>query len=595
MGYFNKNNPSVAVEAAVCRDSTLMAWFKLNQSDISARRYSYTEIPEHYVFNRTDDWEATSFEDLRTFDGVTCDSFKETTKRRDLVQDDSVWENTLTDAVALSMPYQFRQLFAYICVMGSPVDPVKLWVTFLDSFVEDFSKRHGDHSDDCQNCENLALREVQEIYILHGKKCQDFGLRNPPTNMLDSFHDLFIQRDEETEGERLMSTLNPEQKHAFDSVMAAVYTDSSPGNCFYLDGPSGSGKTHLYKTLLSVVRGKGDTVLPVASTGIAVTLLKGGRTYHSQFKLPIPLVETFTSNMRLISIDATLIKEAQLIIWDEATMAPCHALNTVDKLLKDIMGNQRPFGDKVVLLGGDFRQCLLVVPHDPLFSHWLIQLGNGELTNSFGLDRDVIEIPSNLLASDSIVTDIFGDKLTPSTVSTFSNRAILRPRNEDANAINKQVFPILEGEAHCYLSTDSVDCDDEQERNNYPVEFLNSLTPLEMPPHKLNFKGQQCFIPRIDLAPVDPDIPFVFRRRQFPVRLAFSMTINKSQGQTLDKVGIYLPTPVFSHGQLYVALSRTTSYANLKVCIVNSSQQGVGIPLHGALYNLGCLHLGAPF
>lgn len=57
----------------------------------------------------------------------------------------------------------------------------------------------------------------------------------------------------------------------------------------------------------------------------------------------------------------------------------------------------------------------------------------------------------------------------------------------------------------------------------------------------------------------------MLKRRQFPVQPAFAMTINKAQGQTLNNVGIYLPTPVFSHGQLYVACSRTTSKQNLKI------------------------------
>jgi len=77
--------------------------------------------------------------------------------------------------------------------------------------------------------------------------------------------------------------------------------------------------------------------------------------------------------------------------------------------------------------------------------------------------------------------------------------------------------------------------------------------------------GQQVLIPRIELAPTDTTLPFVLRRRQFPLRLAFSMTINKSQGQTFKKVGLLLTTPVFSHGQLYVGCSRVRSFSSLKI------------------------------
>uniref|UniRef100_A0A0D3CTB3 ATP-dependent DNA helicase n=1 Tax=Brassica oleracea var. oleracea TaxID=109376 RepID=A0A0D3CTB3_BRAOL len=74
-------------------------------------------------------------------------------------------------------------------------------------------------------------------------------------------------------------------------------------------------------------------------------------------------------------------------------------------------------------------------------------------------------------------------------------------------------------------------------------------------------------IPRMFVTPPDTKFPFRMRRRQFPVTLAFAMTINKSQGQTLESVGLFLPRPVFSHGQFYVALSKVKSRSGLKILI----------------------------
>ena len=81
-------------------------------------------------------------------------------------------------------------------------------------------------------------------------------------------------------------------------------------------------------------------------------------------------------------------------------------------------------------------------------------------------------------------------------------------------------------------------------------------------------KNNIALIPRINLTPSNTRLPFTFSRRQFPVKLAYAMTINKSQGQSLTKVGIYLPQCVFSHGQLYVAFSRAQDPENVKTFII---------------------------
>ena len=78
---------------------------------------------------------------------------------------------------------------------------------------------------------------------------------------------------------------------------------------------------------------------------------------------------------------------------------------------------------------------------------------------------------------------------------------------------------------------------------------------------------------------LDREFPFEWWRRRFPVKVAFAMTINKSQGQTLQDVGVWLNDPCFSHGQLYVALSRVGSPSSIKLAIK---------PVDGQPYNVTC-------
>ena len=76
--------------------------------------------------------------------------------------------------------------------------------------------------------------------------------------------------------------------------------------------------------------------------------------------------------------------------------------------------------------------------------------------------------------------------------------------------------------------------------------------------------GQRVLLPRIPFRSGGSEFPFILRRRQFPVRLAWAMSIHKAQGQTLKRCGVYLPEPVFTHGQLYVCASRASSAQGLR-------------------------------
>jgi ATP-dependent exoDNAse (exonuclease V) alpha subunit len=82
-----------------------------------------------------------------------------------------------------------------------------------------------------------------------------------------------------------------------------------------------------------------------------------------------------------------------------------------------------------------------------------------------------------------------------------------------------------------------------------------------------DFAGQLKLIPRIKITSTNDELPFIVTRVQFPLRLSFSITVNKSQGQSLSVVGVDLRHAVFTHGQLYVALSRVTTVRGLCVLL----------------------------
>ncbi|KAK6026600.1 hypothetical protein OSTOST_07419 [Ostertagia ostertagi] len=274
-------------------------------------------------------------------------------------------------------------------------------------------------------------------------------------------------------------------------------------------------------------------------------------------------------------------------------MAPKVALEAVDALLKDIMQVDAPFGGKLIVIGGDFRQILPVVEHGQREDIVEACVLNSFLWPLFRVHR--LEMNMRACEAGSDWRELFGNVLDPSTTSNLCENAVLAPKNVHVQRLNEDALQRLIVETA------------QDERVYKSLEYLNSLTPTGMPPHELHLKkgaivmllrnldvanglcngtrlkvetlgrftlgctficgdrrDQLAIIPRIDNY-WDQRTPFRLRRRQFPVRVAFAMTINKAQGQSFNKVGVFLPEPVFSHGQLYVALSRARTPHGIKV------------------------------
>ena len=168
----------------------------------------------------------------------------------------------------------------------------------------------------------------------------------------------FNTPDTHARAEQYKNHLTPEQRVIYDQVMQAVRSPHSrTQQAAFVYSPGGCGKTFLFEALLASTRAEGRIALAVASSGLASLLLTGGTTAHYRFKLSLDSTRLRTCNISTRSAAAHLLREAALIIWDEAPMAHRFHFQAVDMLLRELMGQpDLPFGGKVVVMGGDFRQ-----------------------------------------------------------------------------------------------------------------------------------------------------------------------------------------------------------------------------------------------
>ena len=427
---------------------------------------------------------------------------------------------------------------------------------------------------------------------------------------------------------------------------------------FFVDGPGGSGKTYLYNYLIKVCKNKNRKISCSAWVGVAATLLENGGTCHSVFKLPVPCDNGSKCNISPASDYGKMIKEIDMFIVDEISMMNRYAFEAIDAMLRDVCDTEIPFGGKVMVFGGDFRQTLPIVKHGSVddiinqcvvssnlwlkckrlglsknmrahpgetgFAEFLLSVGSNSIEKCQAEPfSECIPLPQRCIINpteneqnglDTLINKIFPPGCSQELVQTS---VILTPTNKSSLTINDKILDQMPGELVQCFSADEAILEDNGDPNLYPIDFLNSITTGGLPPHILNLKlgciimllknldiksgltngtrlvikkiysnlieaeilcgayaGNIHFIPKVFFQPSDADLPFNLKRYQFPFRLAYSMTINKSQGQTFSSVGIFLDRSCFSHGQLYVALSRGRSFESLSILAYPDHNQG---------------------
>lgn len=688
----------------------LTAFFAFNAENPS-RKFLYGEMPEHCVFSpSTKVWTIrqrqhstvgrvhivdptqrelfaeralltvqrgpTSFRDLRTFQGVAYNTNLECAIAMNLVRDDQVYLRSFEDMAVVRMPHTLRRAFISLMRLGMIVDARPFWPRFADALALDYRNHNP----------RLTVDQVHQMVLAWinyqlGRFNRDnawFGLPMPggdPANAPPP--DPVIVPPQQNQ----VAQMNLAQQTAFDTIIAAVVealAGRQPAiHCFFINGPGGTGKTFVYLKTLGRCHELEASAIPTASTGIAAMNMPNGATVHSVFGLPSTLDSRAVSWLfkQYGGEKWMALRVAVIILIDEISMINKWGLKVIDDVLRAIMNNDLPFGGKIIVAGGDFRQLLPVLPGEPresivaqcvnaspLWRHfhyfvldinmrvignnaahaqWLLDLGDGTLPVAIANNATKVEIPQDmiLVIPDALrlafpvipntpdqmpielramIHEIFGADIAALTTEQLSERAILTTTLKSAMFVNNHVIAGIPGGEMDYFSADSVQSVDPADAANFSLEYLHRQQPSGMPPHKLTLKvgvvvmlmrnidptnglsngtrltivrmlpntilariisechrGEEVFINRMELVSTDKLLPVLLVRFQYPIIPAYSMTVNKSQGQTLNHCGIFLNDVCFSHGQLYVALSRSRQRETTKVHIADvGNRQG---------------------
>jgi ATP-dependent DNA helicase PIF1 len=320
---------------------------------------------------------------------------------------------------------------------------------------------------------------------------------------------------------------------------------------------------------------------------------------------------------RLLSLD--------VLLWDEISMVSRDVVACVDRSFRRLKQNDSLFGGIVVVVLGDFRQLTPVIrrgrgedysvlheewfklsskwqfthnfrTRDQSFQHYLCDIGDGHM--------DDVQVPQSSMANgiDDLIDRVYGNDICS---STNDKNMILAFTLDQCAIVNDAVLSRFPGDPTYSIATDDLsECKNPDE---YPPEYVQSLNIHGVPPSQLTLqpnarymivrnanppaicngilaqlvgcsryickmklltgpgKNQMVYLPRVSsrVTSESSGLPFAFTRRQFPIIPAYCVTVHKSQGQTLNVIGIIAEKDAFAHGQVYVALSRVGSWDNI--------------------------------
>ena len=278
-------------------------------------------------------------------------TFHDAARARGFIIGDEEYSICMEEASHFQVGREVRALFVTLILDGAAAP--KLWSEFKESLIEDLK------------ITRTSEEAIQEAFCDIDIKLQMHGKSNTQVNLPATKHS-------STELQRMRTAFNSaecsayvdtheknltnEQREVCDTVVNSVRNNK--GKAYIIDARAGTGKTYTQKSIAARLRDQHKVVLIVASTGIAALQLPGGWTAHSMFELPMDdkLTPLCVCNINTQTQRADLIRNANLIIWDELPMTHRYCVEALDRSLRDITRQNKLFGGKTILFSGDWRQ-----------------------------------------------------------------------------------------------------------------------------------------------------------------------------------------------------------------------------------------------
>ena len=395
-----------------------------------------------------------------------------------------------------------------------------------------------------------------------------------------------------------------------DDFKSAVELMNNSDECQFITGRAGTGKSTLLRYFRATT---GKNVVVLAPTGIAAIHV-GGQTIHSFFQLPPRFIQE--SEIRVLGKTRALLQKIETLIIDEASMIRADVMDGIDLSLRTNRSNNKPFGGVKIILIGDLYQLPPVVGQD------MNEFFEKKYQSPFFFSARVfeklnircLELSHIFRQSDpkfiSLLNNVRENKHTESDMELLNSRlmdeedfideeevfVVLTATNEAASRINAYNLSKIKEEPYRYEAKVAQKFEEREYPNDYSL-VLKKGAQIMMIKNDVEKKrwvnGSIGFVEELSESAVSVNIggniyevlrhrwekiQYVYSQNadhiepnvigtfdQFPLKLAWAITIHKSQGQTFDEVVIDVGNGAFAHGQVYVALSRCTKLEGIRL------------------------------